>query len=478
MTAVSADFLTGETKPLAKRGITQETCEKWGYHIATRGGEKVQVANYYHDNQLVGQKVRTSGKDFSIIGSLKEAGLYGQWLWRDGGRKVVVTEGEIDALTVSQLQGNKWPVVSLPGGAAGARKAVQKSLEWLEGYEEVVFMFDMDEPGQKAAQECAELFSPGKAKIARLPLKDPNEMLQAGRGQEVITAMWDAKSYRPDGILQGSEMYERVMDETTVAAIPYPWHALNTKTLGLRRGELVTVTAGSGTGKSLFAKEIGHHLLGMGETVGFIMLEESARTTALSLMSVELSKPLHLGREGLSKEDIDAAFQRTLGTGRAYLYDHFGSTEIENLLSKIRYLARGCDCGWIILDHLSIVLSGLHIDDERKAIDMTMTKLRTLVEETGIGLILVSHLKRPEGKGHEEGTKVSLAHLRGSHSIAQLSDMVLALERDQQAEAGNETIVRVLKNRFSGTTGPACVLTYIPETGRLVPTDTAVPQDF
>jgi twinkle protein len=97
-----------------------------------------------------------------------------------------------------------------------------------------------------------------------------------------------------------------------------------------------------------------------------------------------------------------------------------------------------------------------------------MTYLRTLVEETGVGLFLVSHLRRPEGdKGHEQGAKTSLSQLRGSHSIAQLSDMVIGLERDQQGKNPNVTTLRVLKNRFSGETGLAGYLEYDRDTGRL-----------
>jgi twinkle protein len=99
-----------------------------------------------------------------------------------------------------------------------------------------------------------------------------------------------------------------------------------------------------------------------------------------------------------------------------------------------------------------------------------MTKLRMLVQETNIALVIVSHLKRPSDKGHEEGAVTSLAQLRGSGSIAQLSDMVIGLERNGQAEdmrVRNTTKVRVLKSRHSGQTGPACNLLYNRETGRM-----------
>ena len=100
-----------------------------------------------------------------------------------------------------------------------------------------------------------------------------------------------------------------------------------------------------------------------------------------------------------------------------------------------------------------------------------MTKLRQLVEETGIGLLLVSHLRRPTGDlGHENGKEVTLSHLRGSASIAHLSDSVIALERNQQAEdsvTANTTTLRVLKNRYTGETGIATHLFYDKDTGRM-----------
>lgn len=466
-------MIEGETVALAKRNLTEETAKKWRYQTGKFKGKAVQIANYLDDaGKVVAQKLRFANKDFTVVGNLKDAlPLYGQWLWRDKGKMVVVTEGEIDALSVSQLQGHKWPVVSVPNGAQGAKKAVAKALDWLDGFETVVFMFDMDDPGREAAKECAELLPPGRAKIAELPLKDANAMLQENRGKEVIDAIWGAKVFRPDGVVSGADLWDVVRKEDTTISCPYPWTGLNRITRGQRRGELVTWTAGSGIGKSAFVREVAHHLHAAGETVGMLMLEENTRRTALGLMGVELSKPLHLSREGVTEEELKRAFDATLGTGRLYLYDHFGSTEIDNLMSRLRYLAKGCGCNWLVLDHLSIVVSGIGDGDERRLIDNAMTALRTFVEETGVGLHLVSHLKRPEGRGHEEGAKTALGQLRGSHAIAQLSDIVIGLERDQQGDNPNVTTLRVLKNRFSGETGEAGFLSYSRETGRLTETD-------
>jgi twinkle protein len=453
---------------LPKRRLEEATLEKWKYGVAEYKGKAAQVANYFRDGVIVAQKVRFANKDFTFLGEPKQSGLYGQWLWGDGGKYLCITEGEIDALSVSQLFNLKYPVVSVPNGAQGAARSIKAELEWVNKYDSIVLMFDNDEPGQKAAKEVAELLPPGKVKIARLPLKDANEMLTTGRGGEVVRAFWDAKTYRPDGLICGTDTWELVSQRTPVYTVQYPWQGMNTLTHGLRAGEIVTLTAGSGIGKSTIAREIALHLVKMGETIGYIGLEESIKQSTLLFMGLEASRRLHISMDDVTPEEMRSAWEATMGTGRIFLYDHWGSTEIDNLMEKVRYLARGYDCKYIFLDHLSIVVSGLETDNERRLIDETMTKLRTLVEETGVGVVLVSHLKRPPDgrKGHEEGAQTSLSHLRGSHAIAQLSDIVVGIERNQQGKHPSAMTVRVLKNRFSGETGVAGWLDYSQETGR------------
>jgi len=464
------NFLEGSHTSLGKRKISEETCRFWDYQVGTVDNSKVHIANHKNEHGVtVAQKLRFPNKTFAVKGEMKSAGLYGQWLWRDGGKMVTVVEGELDALSLSQAFGNKWAVVSLRSGAAGAKRDIKSSLEWLEKFDSVIFMLDNDDVGKKAAMDCAGLLSPSKAKIAKLPLKDASDMLQAGKVKELVDAVWSAKSHRPDGILNGEDLWEAITTQNSVDSTPYPFEGLNVMTRGCRKGELVTITAGSGIGKSLMTREIAYHLLKAGRTIGYIALEESVKRTGLGLMSIEINKILHFEDHDADSQEMKQAFDATLGTGRVYLYDHFGSTDSDNLLSKIRYLVRGCECDYIILDHLSIVVSGLEDGDERRAIDNTMTKLRSLVEELGCGMLLVSHLKRPSGdKGHEEGVQTSLSQLRGSAAIAQLSDMVIGLERNQQSDNPNETTVRVLKNRWSGETGICTALTYNKDTGRML----------
>tara|TARA_B110000858_G_scaffold81462_1_gene94466 strand:+ start:4222 stop:5820 length:1599 start_codon:yes stop_codon:yes gene_type:complete len=468
-------FIQGTASPLSKRQIDLHTAKKFNYEVGTNNKKPVQIANYYDkDGTKVAQKLRYPDKTFQWIGDVKSAGLFGQNLWRDKGKMVIVTEGEIDCLTMSRLNSNKFPVVSVKTGAAGAKKDIQNSLEWLEGFDSVVFMFDSDDAGRNAALECAKVLSPNKAKIATLPLKDANEMLLANRAKELTDCMWGAKAYRPDGIVLGADLWDEIKKEDVYVSVPYPFECMNIKTHGLRKGELVTITAGSGVGKSSFCRQVAYHLLNKDYKVGYIALEESVKRSSLGIMGVALEKPLHLSREGIEEDSLKKAFDDTVGNGNFYLYNHFGSTASDNLISKIRYLAKACNVDFVVLDHLHMALSAVGdatTNDERKLIDYTVSVLRTLVEETGIGLILVSHLKRPEGnKGYEDGVAVSMNSLRGSAAIAQLSDMVISLSRDLQDDK-NLAKVNILKNRFSGETGHACTLHYNLETGLLKQSD-------
>jgi twinkle protein len=460
-----ANFLPmqGDYMDLNKRKIPESICRKYGYHVNVEG-EPCQIADY-RDGQgkLLGQKIRYPNKQFQTRGVCKT--LFGQHLWGKG-KRITITEGEIDAMSLATVFEGKWAVVSIPSGAQSAASAIKHNLEYLNNFDEIILMFDMDEVGIAATNKCASLLPVGKVFVATLPAKDPNELLVNNHRAELINSYWQARPYRPDGIVDGKEMWDLVSAEEVIDSSPYPFLGLNHITRGLRIGEIVCVCAGTGIGKSNFCREIAYSLMKRNEKVGYIALEESIKRLALGIMSLELGKSLHLG-DNTDAEELKTAFNATVGSGNFVTYDHWGSIESDNLINRIRYMVTSLHCRWIFLDHVSIVVSGQD-GDERKMIDILMTKLRSLVEEINCGMVLVSHLKRPEGRGYEEGRETTLGALRGSAGLGQLSDMVLSLERNQQDEdEKNISTVRVLKNRFSGETGIACKVEYDVETGRL-----------
>ena len=455
------------------RNISAPVCLKYGVKLDAVG--QYHYYPYYDDTgALTAVKTRDVGlKAFKIAGDFNKATLFGQNIFPKGGRYLTICEGELDALSAFQMMGAKYPVVSVRNGASAAVRDCKAQFEYIDSFENIVIAFDADEPGQKAANQIAELFG-AKIKIMKMrtSLKDASDYLKINAGKEFVDDWWKSETYVPDGIVQGNTLWDLVSTPMEKAEINYPYEGLNKLTYGIRKGELVMVTAGSGLGKSQFLREIVWHILqNTNDNIGMMFLEEGVRKTARSLMSLAVNKPIHLPEVEVTDEELKDAFDRTLGTNRLFLFDHFGSSSLDNIVNRVRYMAKGLGCGYVVLDHISIIVSGGDVGDERKALDSIMTRLRMLVQETGISLICVSHLKRPENRGHEEGAATSLAQLRGSGSIAQLSDIVIGLERNGQAQdmvERNTTHVRVLKNRFSGYTGSSCDLLYNPKSGRML----------
>jgi len=448
--------LKGSAERLHKRGLSEKTNQ---FFRIFRDGNTLRFPYFTSDGILKGIKVKTKQKDFIYEGVSTDT-LFGQHLFPSTGKRIVVTEGELDAASCYESMPG-WPMVSLPHGAASAKKDIQKQIPLFQGYEEIVLFFDGDLPGRQAAEEAAGVLPPGKVKIARLEgYKDASDALQDGNAEAVRKAIWDAKPFRPDGIVDAKTLRDLVTTPQKPFDHEYPFKGLNEKLHGIRYGTLTTFTAGSGSGKTSIMRHIAADLLRKGESVGILELEANNRQTALGLMSTAVGKNFLIGE--YEQEELDTAFSDSIANWNLFCYDGFGSYDPDIVFNRIEYLATGLECKVIILDHLSILLSGLD-GDERRMIDTTMTRLRSLVERTGIALFLVSHLRRASNDkhSHEEGGRVSLSSLRGSHSIAQISDQVVALEVDQQSGAERKlTTVRILKNRYSGEVGVACNLSY------------------
>ena len=478
----SASEVEGIFGALSDRGITEATAKRYGVKIATdiRGKVIKHYYPYFTSNEITAVKSRDIGsKQFFWRGSKSNTGLFGEQIAPKRGKFITVVEGECDAMAGFELFGGKWPVVSIKSGAAGAVKDIKESLEFLEGYESVVLAFDNDKPGRQAARKVARILKPGTARIMTLPngYKDPNEMLRKNAHAAFVKSFWEAKVYTPSGVLNVSDSKDKFKEREKKEAVPYPWSGLNAKLYGLRQGELVTLTGGTGLGKSSVTRELEHWLIKTTQdNVGIISLEEDWRRTVDGILSIEANARMYIDqiREQFSEKEIDKMFDILYdgkNKNRVWIHAHFGTNDIDEIFSKLRFMIVGCECKWIVVDHLHMLVSSLIEGDERRAIDNIMTRLRSLVEETGAGIILVSHLRRVDGnRGHENGVETSLSHLRGSQSIAQLSDCVISLERNQQADdptEANTTRIRILKSRYTGDVGIATHLVYDRHTGRL-----------
>ena len=496
----------GRATELPSRRIDEKTCRRYGYQVASSNGKEFHIANYYRNQQLVAQHLRGPNKDFKWTGSPKGCELFGQNLWAEGGKRLVITEGEIDCLTVNQLLGGTWPVVSLPNGVQSAEKDIRNNIEFVSSFAEVIVMFDMDDAGQAAASKVAGILPPGKAKIAKLPAKDANECLMNGEGKIVINAIWQANEYKPDEILHVGSIKDD-MEDKQQEVWPFPWDTLSEFLLGQRSHELTLWTSGTGSGKSTILRELAMHHLTEGRSVGMVMLEESPLETRDDMVSLIMNKPvrsiraaemMNKLRVSMGKDPIDVemgtfeegeyeAALGKLGATKLYIYDHLGQNAMANILARIEYMATALRVDVIILDHITAMAAGLLGADkdvhggnsERILIDTVMKELRSISVRTGVHIDIVSQLKKTD-KAYEEGSRITLQDLRGSGSLSSVPNTVVSLERNRQApndRDANTTLVRVLKNRMTGRAGAACALYFNRVTGRLEETDFTMGDD-
>lgn len=475
-TRKSMGLIQGEYRDLIARGIREETCRFFGYQVGTMNGKPVHIAPYHAPSgEVVAQKIRfppdaAGKKDFTVLGNLKDStGFFGAKLWGSG-RKIVVTEGEIDCMTVSQVQNNKWATISVPNGAQGAAKSIKANLEYFDGFEEVILMFDMDEPGLKAAQECATLFPVGKCKVASLSMKDPNELLQAGKGDQIVQAIWQAKVYRPDGLVGVSDLMEelnRPMEE----GLPWFLEDLTTLTFGRRYGEAVGLGAGTGIGKTDFiTQQVAFDIDVLKQHVGLVFLEQQPTETVTRVAGKLAGKRFHVPDNTWTQEERNEWVMKL--DGKVTLYDNFGETEWSVVEQKVRYMAVSEGIRIFYIDHLTAMAD---CADERGSLEQIMKDMSSLAKELKVWILFVSHLATPEGKSHEEGGHVSIRHFKGARAIGFWAHFMFGLERNQQAEderVRQTTTLRCLKDRYTGqSTGKCLYLGYDPETGRLFPTD-------
>lgn len=466
--AAQMDLLQYDYKDLAKRKIPEAICKQFRYGIgADKHGNPVQIANYFDkDKQLVGQKLRYPNKDFKFIGDAKASTMFGQSLWGNSGKKLVITEGEIDALSYATATDGKYPVVSLKNGAQAAKKEIAQHIDWINGYEEVYIWFDNDDVGREAVNDVVHLIPADKLRIIRHPdYKDANEVLLYKGKAGVLNAFYNAERYKPDDIVTPLDLLDTVAEPIQVG-FPYAYSALTQMLYGRRFGEVVTIGAGVSVGKTDFVMTQVAHDISKGWKVATFMLEQSVKETILRTAGKIDGKHYHLPNHEFDKEKLKATVSGM--DGKLFMFDNFGANTWEIIREKIRYMAYNYECRIFYIDNLTALNS--HAADERRNLDALMSEVAGLAKELDIWIMLVSHLNPPKkGASHEAGGRTEQNQFTGSRAIMRWSYTMLGIERNtlhEEPDERNKGLIRVLKDRFSGSaTGRTVGFYYDRDTG-------------
>jgi len=468
----------GDYRGCQERGITKTVAEHYGVR-ATYDSERNIVAYnypYYCDNELTAYKVRTLPKQFKTVGDFKDVRTFGSQSFGAGGKRIVITEGEFDAMAIAQASLDHYkciyPVVSV--ASASNLKSLLVDRNFLRSFEEVVLFFDNDIAGKKAIKEAANIIGIDKVKVVTTTAKDPCELYTAAGYQGVMRVIWDAQPFSPAGIIVGHDpVWEQYLARRSTESVAYPacLTGINDKTKGMRFGEITLFTSGTGSGKSTVIKEIVLDLLDKTEDkIGMISLEESVGDTAEKFIQMKLQR--NLQEYDVALEEQEEASRAVFGTEQLVLLDHQGSVGDESLIDKIEYMAL-MGCKYLILDHITIAVSeGAEGYTGNEAIDKVMSDLLKLTKKHNIWLGVISHLRKVQGGGStfEQGKLPSMDDIKGSGSIKQISFDIIGFARDmanEDEEIRNTINFVVLKSRFTGRTGPAGHAKYNHDTTRL-----------
>lgn len=438
------------------RGISQTTFKYYGVRCRVDAQSKTPLSMVIPWGGSSKQIRDIQEKRFYMEGSSENAHpLFGMDKFPAASASAItVTEGALDAMSAFDMNGGKYPCVSVRSSSS-AKGDAQAAFEYLNSFEKIYLCFDTDEPGQKATKAVASLFNPNKVFIVQMsaPYKDANDYLRDGKAKEFTKAWWAAKKHRPKGVVESFDDIKHIIDSADASPVAtWPFPTLQEMTYGIRLQEVNLITAQEKVGKTAFLSCLEHHLIKTTDLpIGIIHLEQAEKRTIQGILNYELGRATHLPDSGISNADLLSNYEKLVKKeGRVHFYKHFGSDDPEVILDVIRYLTAVCGCKFIFLDHITMLVTGSEGDDERRQLDYLSTRLAMMTRELNFTLFLVSHLNDNN-------------QTRGSRNISKVADLLLRLERDIEAdsyEVRNTTKITVFGNRDIAASGPAGYLWF------------------
>ena len=462
-----------QSRGFRERLIKKSTAEFYGVKVSYDTDGEI-AAHYYPYDGGKAYKCRSLPKEFTWVG--KSISLFGREKFEGGGRRLIIVEGEIDAMVMQQVSYDKYqryyPVVAL-SSASIVEKTLLASREWIRSFQEVVLCFDNDEAGEKATKIAVKIVGYDKAKIAKLPEKDPDLVNQIHGGERLLQCIFNAEKFVPAGIIGKDALWDALKSYNDIPSVPYPaeLEGINGKLKGMRTGEITLFVSGTGSGKSTILRSIMKHILTTTEDkIGIISLEESPAETARKLAGMAISR--NPSEEEIPLEELKVGFDIIFGDDRVVLLDHQGSINDSRIVDQLEYMCLS-GCKYLFIDHITILVSeGVENLTGLEAQDKMMNELLRLVKRHPVWIGLVSHLRKAAvgGKSFEEGKMATLDDIRGSGAIKQVSFDIVAFARNLVAEteaARNAIKMCVLKARYTGLTGMVRGAIYDRATGLL-----------
>jgi len=497
---------------IPERNISKATLERFGVKVAVSEKDgKTPTAVYFPSHNQKGKITGYTKQDltkskeekghWTAVGSVTIGNkLFGQNVAESQNRKrnnLVATEGQWDCLSVfealvNNVKGTKYEgleplVVSIPMGTANAVESILHNEEYVKSHDALTIYFDDDHctpaellkkimKGHEAREAVANaLVGTGVSLFTVTPddgFKDASDYMQAGKSEELAKLVqFGRRPYSSEKIVKACDLsMEELLEPRPEGIYVNSFPKLMDKLHGFRTRELVLLTSPSGVGKSTVCSIFASAFMEAGEKLGMIYLEETNKETMQRLIASKLKvNYLEFKNDPLkvtTREKIQAAYNEIVENDQLVMLGHFGSLPVSELMAKIKHMHLVEGCKFIVLDHLSLVISGSAVKDERKELDMVMTELAAFCAANDVCIIAVSHINRsaadqfkaPKLKDGEEPkpywVQVTKESMRGSSSLEQLSFVILGLEPEILPDRSRGRVrLTVLKNRPWGYLG-------------------------
>lgn len=465
-----------------KRGTGAVVAEKYGVHTVVNPEARKLTDRYYkitREGETVGYKRRILPKDFSRpvgdVGATSE--LFGQSVFEKGQRYLCITTGEEDCLAVSEAlhtvkDGKEFwtPVVSVTCGDGAIPKQIRANFDYINSFEKVILMFDNDESAQKQVEVVARLLNPGKVHIAKLSMKDPCEMMGAGKENDLRNAFWKAEKFSPVDVCSLGELwseFENSVEDDIIGLPPEFSELAEMMGGGPAAGEVTVIGALTSVGKSTILNNIVYHAaFKENRKAGLMYLESSPKEIVRSMLSIHMEENLSLRKHSeMDMKKLRTQFMEMVGDdSKIMTVNHNGSfRSVDEMFDKIRWLVKAGGCEMVVIDPLQAAVPS----NENSVIDNFMDNLLKLAKETSASIVVVSHMKKPDD---DKPHGVSEYSLKGSSAINQIAFNTLLLSRDKVSNdknIQNSTKLTLVKCRRTGITGNAGWLRYDPTSAKL-----------
>lgn len=461
-----------QTVALPDRKLTQNSLEYYGVKIGVSEEDGVTPQThhypYYKGDNLTGYKCRIiENKKFFSVGDVKSVDLFG---WKQavlsGAKKLFVTEGEIDAISLYQIfkqvnvgsaYADRVPaIVSLPHGVASADRDLLANREKIFAhFKEVVLVFDEDQAGRDGVERVLKVFPEGVS-VAHLPKKDANECLKEGLHKAAYNAVvFNSTKPKNTRLVLADTLFEEAK-KVAEAGYPWPWEHVTRKTRGIRLGETIYIGAGQKQGKSEIVNTLAAFFIDKLDWKVLLAKPEESNKKSVKLVAGKIAgKIFHDPEVEFDEAAYNDACNRMRGKLHLInLYQHLGW---DTLRADIRAAAtEGCKA--IFIDPITNLTNGMEAASANVKLQEIAQELSAMALDLNIVIFIFCHLRNPDsGPPHERGGEVLSSQFAGSRAMARSCNLMFGLEGNRDPhlspEERNIRTLVLLEDREFGEVG-------------------------